>query len=248
MIDVLLNVQNLTKAYGALQVSDSINLSLKRSEIHALIGPNGAGKTTALAQLSGQLKPDSGSILFEKRNITKTPMHERAKLGIARSFQITSIMQGFSVKQNVLLAVQAKAKHHFKFFKDARQDKNLLEDADSILKQVSLQQEAETLVARLSHGQKRQLELAMAVATNPKVLLLDEPMAGMGAVETEAMTEVIRDLKNRHAIFLVEHDMDVVFSLADRISVLVYGKIIASGTPEEIRNNTEVRTAYLGDD
>lgn len=248
MANPLLETQNLSKSYGALQVSNQVTLDLLPNEIHALIGPNGAGKTTALSQLSGQLKPDSGTILYEGKAITKLPMHKRAKLGIARSFQITAIMQGFSVRENVMLAAQAKAKHHFRFFRDARRDATLIAETNRILERLGLMLVAETLAANIAHGQKRQLELAMALATEPKVLLLDEPMAGMGSSETEHMTAVIAELKKDYAILLVEHDMDVVFTLADRISVLVYGKIIASGTPEEIRQNQAVKEAYLGED
>lgn len=248
MTSPVLQTENLSKTFGALQVSKQISLELHSNEIHALIGPNGAGKTTALAQLSGQLEPDSGTIYYQNKRITKMPMHKRAKLGIARSFQITAVMQGFSVWHNVMLAAQAKAKHHFRFFRDARQDQKLVSETDNVLKKLGLFEDADTLAANLAHGQKRQLELAMALATEPTVLLLDEPMAGMGASETEQMTTVIADLKNDYTILLVEHDMDVVFSLADRISVLVYGEIIATGRPEDIKQNEAVKVAYLGED
>ena len=247
MVEAILRTKRLNKAYGALQVTNNVTLELFRGEIHALIGPNGAGKTTALAQLSGELNPDSGEIFYGSRPITRLAMHRRAKLGIARSFQITAVMTGMSVRQNVMLAVQSRARHHFYFFRDARHDTDLRHKADAYLEQLSLLEDAETLAANLSHGQKRQLELAMALATEPKVLLLDEPMAGMGAAESERMTALIHELKPDYAILLVEHDMDAVFSLAERISVLVYGEIIATGTPEEVRNNPEVQTAYLGE-
>lgn len=247
MTEPILRTEGLNKAFGALQVTNNVTLELFRGEIHALIGPNGAGKTTVLAQLSGELSPDSGEIFYESRPITRLAMHRRAKLGIARSFQITAVMAGMSVRQNVMLAVQSRERHHFHFFRDARRDKDLRRKADAYLEQLSLPNNAETVVANLSHGQKRQLELAMALATEPKVLLLDEPMAGMGAAESERMTALIQELKPHYAILLVEHDMDAVFSLAKRISVLVYGEIIATDTPEEVRTNPEVQTAYLGE-
>lgn len=248
MADPLLRTERLSKAYGALQVTNNVTLELFPGEIHALIGPNGAGKTTTLAQLSGELTPDSGEIFFETKPITHFTMHRRANLGIARSFQITAVMQGFSVRQNVMLAAQSRARHHFHFFQDVRKDKALRAKADEYLERLSLLADAETLAANLSHGQKRQLELAMALATEPKVLLLDEPMAGMGASESERMTALICELKPDYAILLVEHDMDAVFSLAERISVLVYGAVIATGKPEEVRANPEVQRAYLGED
>lgn len=244
----LLQAKGLYKAFGALQATANFNLELYPGEIHALIGPNGAGKTTVLSQLSGQLMPDRGSILYEGQDITTTSMPERARRGIARSFQITAIFTQFTVLRNVALAVQATGRHHFRFWRDARRSPALIQPAQAYLERVGLQDYANTLAANLSHGQKRQLEVAMALALQPKVLLLDEPMAGMGASETTAMTHLIHGLKNDHATLLVEHDMDVVFTLADRITVLVYGQIIATGTPREIRENPEVQSAYLNED
>ncbi len=248
MTEPLLQVRGLRKAFGALLVSNDLNLELHRGEIHALIGPNGAGKTTALAQLSGQLTPDAGTITLEGRDITRVSMPERARLGVARSFQITAVLLEFSVLENVALAVQANEKHHFHFWRDARRDKRLIDEARVLLERVGLAADADTRAANLSHGQRRQLELAMALATWPKVLLLDEPMAGMGPSETERMAQLIETVKQDYATLLVEHDMDVVFSLADRVSVLVYGTLLATGRPEEVRADPEVQRAYLNEE
>lgn len=244
----LLQARGLYKAFGALQATANFNLELYPGEIHALIGPNGAGKTTVLSQLSGQLKPDSGSIHYQGQDITGMSMPERARRGIARSFQITAVFTQFTVLRNVALAVQATSRHHFRFWRDARRAPELVQPAQAYLERVGLQDYAHMLAANLSHGQKRQLEIAMALALEPKVLLLDEPMAGMGSSETTAMTRLIQELKHGHATLLVEHDMDVVFALADRITVLVYGQIIATGTPWEIRENPDVQSAYLNED
>ena len=248
MTEPLLQVRGLRKAFGALLVSNDLNLDLHRGEIHALIGPNGAGKTTALAQLSGQVQPDAGTITLEGRDVTKVSMPERAGLGVARSFQITAVLLEFTVLENVALAVQARAKHHFHFWRDARRDKRLTDEARDLLERVGLTEQAYTRAANLSHGQRRQLELAMALATRPKVLLLDEPMAGMGPSETERMARLIETVKQDYATLLVEHDMDVVFSLADRVSVLVYGTLLATGSPSEVRANSEVQRAYLNEE
>ncbi len=248
MSEVVLQAEKLTKAFGALMATHEVSLTLHVGEVHALIGPNGAGKTTLLAQLSGQLPSDGGRVLFRGEDITRLPMPLRAKRGIARSFQITAILPSFSVLENVAIAVQSREKHHFHFWHDARRDGSLNGEAHDVLSRVGLADEAHTLARNLSHGQKRQLELAMALATSPTVLLLDEPMAGMGPSETARMTELIAGLKANYAILLVEHDMDVVFQLADRVSVLVYGKMIASGSPAEVRANPEVQRAYLHDE
>lgn len=247
MREAVLEAQGLQKSFGALQVSNGVNLSLHRGEVHALIGPNGAGKTTALAQLSGELAPDAGRVLFEGRDITRTTMPSRARLGIARSFQITAVLPRFSALSNVMTAVGARAKHHFHFWRDARRDRSLVEEAKELLARVGLEEHAHTLADSLSHGQRRGLEMAMALALRPKVLLLDEPMAGMGPSETESMTNLIRSVKPGHATLLVEHDMDVVFRLADRISVLVYGNIIATGPPDAVRADSKVQRAYLSE-
>jgi branched-chain amino acid transport system ATP-binding protein len=244
----LLRAKGLYKSFGALQATVNVDLDLHHGEIHALIGPNGAGKTTVLAQLSGQLAPDKGTILYDGQDITSTSMPRRARSGIARSFQITAIFESFTVRRNVALAVQACRKHHFSFLRDTRRDRRLIEPAMAFLERVGLADQADAVAASLSHGQKRQLEIAMALAIRPRVFLLDEPMAGMGPSESAAMTGLIRELREDHAILLVEHDMDVVFALADRITVLVYGAIIASGAPEAIRADPEVQRAYLNED
>jgi branched-chain amino acid transport system ATP-binding protein len=242
---VVLRADGLHKSFGALQATDDLTLALRHGEIHALIGPNGAGKTTALAQLSGQLEPDRGRVAYEGRDVTRLGLPQRAKLGIARSFQITALCERFTAQENVELAVQARDRHHFRFWRRAGGDRRLARPAREGLERVGLADVADRPAASLSHGQKRQLELAMALASEPRVLLLDEPMAGMGPSETAAMTELIRGLRADHAILLVEHDMDVVFALADRVSVLVYGRVIASGRPDEVRADPEVRRAYL---
>ena len=248
MTEVLLEVKDLRKSFGALRASDGISFDVRPGETHAVIGPNGAGKTTFISQLAGNLIPDSGRIRFSGEDITALPAPKRARKGLARSFQITSVYPEFSALQNVALAVQAHASHSFRFWRDARRDPALTEPARKVLQQVNLHERADVLAANLAHGEQRQLEVAMALATGPRLLLLDEPMAGMGVEESQRMIELLRSLKGRQTMILVEHDMDAVFRLADRISVLVYGRVIATGTPEAIRANSEVRTAYLGED
>ncbi len=245
MPERVLEASNLRKAFGALRVTNNVSLGLRHGEIHALIGPNGAGKTTLLAQLSGQLRPDGGHVFYHGRDIRRLAMPQRARLGIARSFQITAVLPGFSALENVATAVQARAPHHFRFWREARGDRSLNDPARALLQRVGLSEVAHRPAAQLSHGQRRQLELAMALATKPQVLLLDEPMAGMGPSETEAMTQFIAELRPDYAILLVEHDMEVVFKLAERISVLVYGEVIASGSPQAVRADPEVQRAYL---
>jgi branched-chain amino acid transport system ATP-binding protein len=246
--DALLEVIGLRKVFGALVATDNVMLDVRAGETHAVIGPNGAGKTTLIGQLAGNLRPDGGRIRFGGKEITHMPAHGRARLGLARSFQITSIYREFSALDNVALAVQACAGHSFRFWRPARQDRALIEPALEILEKVGLRQVRHTLAANLSHGEHRQLEIAMALAARPRLLLLDEPVAGMGAEESQRMIGFLGTLKGSTTIILVEHDMDAVFTLADRISVLVYGKIIATGTPAEIRANREVRAAYLGEE
>ena len=243
----ILSVTGLKKHFGALRATDNHNLSVEEGTIHGLIGPNGAGKTTAINQLSGEMIADSGTVMFDGENVTKWPIYKRAKFGMQRSYQITSLFPEFSALDNVAIAIQATDGHSFKFWGKARKDKSLIEPAMEVLKQVGLDHLAYTPVTDLAHGQQRQIELAMTLATKPKMLLLDEPMAGMGQAESRAMMEVLRPLKGKITILMVEHDMDVVFALADRISVLVRGHCIVTGTPDEIRNNKEVRTAYLGE-
>jgi len=242
----MLEVRGLTKQFGALRASDGIDFDVAEGETHAVIGPNGAGKTTFIGQLAGNLRPDSGTVRFAGADITAFPAPRRARLGLARSFQITSVYPDFSVLQNVALAIQAHAGHSFRFWRDARSDPALIEPAKKILNDLGLAERSQVLAANLAHGEQRQLEVAIALATAPRLLLLDEPMAGMGIEESRRMIALLASLKRRHTIILVEHDMDAVFRLADRISVLVYGRLIASGTPEKIRANEEVRRAYLG--
>ncbi len=248
MAEVLLRLDRLRKAYGALVVTDDVSLDIHANELHAIIGPNGAGKTTLVHQISGLGRPDSGRILFDGRDVTALSMAERVRLGLARSFQITSILPGFSGLENVALAVQARSGSSFRFFGDASREAALNEEALGFLAGVGLAHRAAIPAGQLSHGEKRQLELAVALATRPKLLLLDEPLAGTGHEESERVVETLRGLKGRYTIVLVEHDMDAVFSLADRVSVLVYGRVIATGTPAEIRANAEVRAAYLGEE
>jgi len=248
MAEPLLTAQELTKTFGALKATDELSLEIQSGEIHAMIGPNGAGKTTAIGQLSGELKSDAGTIFFAGRDITRLPMHKRAHLGLARSFQITSIFLNFTAQDNVAMAIQAHDGHSFRFWKPARTDSKLQGPACEVLDKVGLAHRAEIVAANLSHGEQRQLELAMALATNPSLLLLDEPMAGMGIEDSSQMIDLLKSLKGDVTILMVEHDMDAVFALADRITVLVYGKTIATGTPERIHTDPAVRQAYLGGD
>lgn len=245
--NALLEVSGLFKRFGALHASDGINFDVAEGETHAVIGPNGAGKTTFISQLCGDLRPDAGRIRFAGEDITGLRAPARSMRGFARSFQITSIYREFSAEDNVALAVQAHAGHCFRFWTPAFADAALREPARACLEEVGLGSRAGVLAANLSHGEQRQLEVAMALATRPRLLLLDEPVAGMGAEESQRMVAFLAGLKGRQTMILVEHDMDVVFTLADRISVLVYGRIIATGTPAQIRANAEVRRAYLGD-
>ena len=244
----LLETRGLVKRFGGLVATDAVSIDVRPGEIHALIGPNGAGKTTLVSQLTGSLAPDAGTIHFAGRDVTRLPTHARVRLGLARSFQITSVLREFTALENVALAVQAHAGHSFRFLADARRDERLRGPARLGLEAVGLGARANTLAAALSHGEQRQLEIAMALAGDPKLLLLDEPMAGMGAEESQHMIGFLRALKSKRAILLIEHDMDAVFQLADRITVLVYGRAIASGTPDAIRANAEVRQAYLGEE
>jgi branched-chain amino acid transport system ATP-binding protein len=244
----LLSVQMLNKHFGGIVATDNLSIDVLPGEIHAVIGPNGAGKTTLVAQLSGMLKPDGGKVLFDGHDVTALPAPKRSMLGLARSFQITSIFRDFSAVDNVALAIQAHSGHSFRFWRPARTDARLQAPAREVLKQVGLEDRADVISGNLAHGEQRQLEIAMALATKPKLLLLDEPMAGMGAEDSEQMTRFLISLKGKYTMLLIEHDMDAVFRLADRITVLVYGKAIATGTPDEIRNNPEVRSAYLGED
>jgi len=245
--DALLEIERLSKRFGGVVASDAIALAVPQGELHAIIGPNGAGKTTLISQLAGEIAPDAGRIRFAGRDITNLPIFRRSQLGLARSFQITSLFLDFTVLDNVALAVQAHAGHSFRFWRDARSQSELRTPARAALARVGLAGRADVVVSNLSHGEHRQLEIAMALATTPRMLLLDEPMAGMGPDESARMVKTLRELKRELTILLIEHDMEAVFALADRITVLVYGRIIASGTPEAIRANAEVRQAYLGE-
>ena len=246
MTSALLEVQGLRKHFGALLATDDVALDVREGETHAIIGPNGAGKTTLIGQLSGTLFPDAGHVRLAGEDVTRLPIHARTKKGLSRSFQITSIYKDFTAQENVLMAVQAHSGHSFRFWAPAREDAALVEPARQALAQVGLADRAGIMAANLSHGEQRQLEIAMALATKPRLLLLDEPLAGMGTEESAHMVDFLTKLKGEKTMLLVEHDMDAVFSLADRISVLVYGRIIATGTPAEIRGNIEVQKAYLG--
>ena len=248
MAEALLRVEQLEKRFGGIVATDGVTLEIVHGEIHALIGPNGAGKTTLIAQLSGSLAPDAGRIVFGGTDITATPQHGRVKAGLARSYQITSIFGRFSVQDNLALAVQARSGSSFAFWRPVRDETGLVDQARSIAAQVGLEDRLTALAGSLAHAEQRSLEVGLALATNPKLLLLDEPMAGMGPDESQRMIALIGRLREKVSVLLVEHDMDAVFRLADRISVLVSGSIIATGTPAEIRSNAEVKRAYLGDE
>ena len=244
----LLCVRGLTRRFGGVTAADGIDLDVYEHEAHAIIGPNGAGKTTFIAQVAGSTLPDAGTIELAGRPITRLPAHRRARLGLARSFQITSIFATLAVIENAMLAVQAASGHAYRMWDDALGDEDLRGTALDHLDQVGLAARAEDTAGDLSHGEHRQLEIAMALATRPRLLLLDEPMAGMGPEESAQMVSILRNLRRERTLLLVEHDMDAVFALADRISVLVSGRVVASGRPEEIRADPEVRRAYLGED
>jgi branched-chain amino acid transport system ATP-binding protein len=247
MTDALLQIDGLAKRFGGIVATDDVTLTVSQGELHAIIGPNGAGKTTLIAQLAGQLAPDSGRIRFAGHDITHVQVYRRSLLGLARSFQITSLFLDLSVLDNVALAVQAHAGHSFRFWRAARSEMELREPARAALARVGLSDRADLPASALSHGEHRLLELAIALAGNPRMLLLDEPMAGLGPEESARMVDMLRALKAELTILLVEHDMEAVFALADRISVLVYGRVIASGKPDAIRANPQVRDAYLGE-
>ena len=246
----VLEIRDLVKSFGALRATDGVSLQVRPGEIHALIGPNGAGKTTLVAQLSGQLTPDAGQILFMGESINAVSAHARVGLGLVRSFQITRLFKSFSVIDNVALAVQSRHPQRGSIWHSVANDRAIYERAAALLAEVGLADRADELAPALSHGEQRVLELALALATEPRLLLLDEPMAGAGPEESQRIVELIESLRrDKHmAILLVEHDMDAVFRLADRISVLVNGALIASGSPDDIRQDPQVRAAYLGDE
>ncbi|KWV58754.1 ABC transporter ATP-binding protein [Bradyrhizobium macuxiense] len=247
MPDPLLRVDNLVRRFGGITATDNLSLEVKPGELHAIIGPNGAGKTTLISQLTGQLMPNSGSIHFGGRDVTRLPSYKRSRLGLARSFQITSLLKDFSAIDNVALAAQAHDGHSFRFWGNARKEPQLREAAGAALERVGLGKRANVVVSQLSHGEQRELELAVALATKPRLLLLDEPMAGLGVTESARMVALLKELRKEVTIVLVEHDMEAVFALADRITVLVYGRVIACDVPDAIRRHDEVKRAYLGE-
>ncbi|MEI5681261.1 MULTISPECIES: ABC transporter ATP-binding protein [unclassified Mesorhizobium] len=247
MADTVLSIRDLKKTFGALKATDGVSIDLRPGEIHALIGPNGAGKTTLIHQISGSIKPDSGSVHFLGEDVSRLGVAARARRGLGRSFQISSLAPEFSALRNVMLAVQSRQGSSFRFLRPVMGDKSLTEPAMAMLERTGLAARAQVPAAALSHGERRQLEIAIALALGSKAFLFDEPMAGMGPEGSKALTAFLDKLRHEAPILLVEHDMDAVFALADRISVLVYGRIIASGTVDEIRNDPEVRRAYLGE-
>lgn len=247
MADPVLTLSHLSKSFGALKATDDVSLTLRPGEIHALIGPNGAGKSTLIGQIAGRIQPDAGTITFRGRDITALSVAQRARMGLGRTFQISSLIPEYSARRNVMLALQARQGHPFRFLRPVMRDRGLIDGADAILARVGLAGRASVPSAELSHGERRLLEIAVALALEPACFLLDEPMAGLGAEGVGTLVDFLRALKAEAPILLIEHDMDAVFALADRLSVLVYGRIIASGSVEEIRNDPRVREAYLGD-
>ena len=248
MAEPLLRIDSLCKSFGAVNACQDLSLEVHAGEIHALIGPNGAGKTTLLNQIAGDLPPDSGQIFLAGQEITHLPLYRRAPLGLARSYQITSVFANLSVEENMLLAIQAHHGHSFRFWGRGLKDPQLLAELAPALETVGLSERAEAIAGNLSHGEKKQLEVGMALSCKPQLLLLDEPMAGMGPGGSIELSKLIHKLKKEMTILLVEHDMEAIFSLADRITVLVYGKVVATGSVEEIRSNLAVRQAYLGEE
>ena len=244
----LLKLSGLHKSFGGLRVTDDVNLSIEWGSIHALIGPNGAGKTTLINQITGELAPDAGKIWLQGMDVTHWSIAKRARAGIGRSYQINSLIPSFTVLQNLLLAVQAARGHNFYFFKPVTQDTLLVEKAQQMLELVGLTGTEARIAGALSYGQQRQVELAMAMASEPALLLLDEPMAGLGPTESEKMIELLMRLKSHYGMLLVEHDMGAVFALADVVSVLVYGKVIVCDAPQVVRTSSLVREAYLGEE
>ena len=244
----MLELEGVSKRFGGVVATDGVSLDVAQGEVHALIGPNGAGKTTLIGQISGSLTADTGQIRFLGRDVTRAKQHERVRAGLARSYQITSIFKRFSVLDNLALAVQARSGSSFSFWRPAASEGALFEEARGIASQIGLENKAEATAATLAHGEQRALEVGLALATRPKLVLLDEPMAGMGPEESQRMIELIARIRAQVTVLLVEHDMDAVFRLADRITVLVNGRVIATGRPEAIRADAQVRRAYLGDE
>ncbi|MDH6231640.1 branched-chain amino acid transport system ATP-binding protein [Mesorhizobium soli] len=244
----VLILEDLHKKFGALVATNGVSLDVRQSELHALIGPNGAGKSTLIAQICGEISPDSGRILFDGQDITRLPAYKRARMGMGRSFQLTQLCSDFTAMENVLLSLEAKGGGSADIFRNPRRNADNRKIARTWLERVGLGEHENRVVASLAHGQRRQLEIAVALARDPRLILLDEPMAGMGPEESASLTALLQSLKRDYPILLIEHDMDAVFALADRISVLVYGKIIFTGTASEIRAHPEVRAAYLGEE
>ena len=244
----MLRLEAISKRFGGVVATDAVSLEVTEGEVHALIGPNGAGKTTLIGQISGSLAPDEGEILFEERKITRLRQHARVAAGLARSYQITSIFRRFSVLDNLALAVQARSGSSFSFWKPVEKETALFDEAREIAGEIGLSDKLGSTAGNLSHGEQRALEVGLALATQPRLVLLDEPMAGMGPEESQRMIALIERIRSRVTVLLVEHDMDAVFRLANRISVLVAGRIIATDVPERIKANEQVRQAYLGDE
>ena len=244
----MLRLEKLGKRFGGVVATDGVSLEVAAGEVHALIGPNGAGKTTLIGQICGSLRPDAGRIFFEEQDITSLPQHARVRAGLARSFQLTSLFGRFTVLDNLALAVQARSGSSFRFWQPVHRQRYLFEEARGIAEEVGLLQKENSVASTLAHGEQRALEVGLALATQPRLVLLDEPMAGMGPEESERMLALIERIRARVTVLLVEHDMDAVFRLAQHISVLVSGRIIATGIPDEIRKNAEVRRAYLGEE
>ena len=244
----LLEIRSLSKHFGGVVATDGVSLDVRAGEVHALIGPNGAGKTTLVAQISGSLPPDAGSIVFDGRDVTRLAQHQRVRAGLARSYQITSIFRRSSVLDNLALAVQARSGSSLAFWRPVASESELSDQARAIAQEIGLAERVDIAGGELAHGEQRALEMGLALATRPRLLLLDEPMAGMGPEESQRIIELIDRVRRSVSVLLVEHDMDAVFRLADRISVLVNGSVIATGVPDEIRANVEVRKAYLGDE
>ncbi len=248
MTETILSVEGLNKSFGALTATDNVSFDVKKGEIHTLIGPNGAGKSTLIALITGWLKPDSGDVFLDHKNISNLSVAKRSQLGLGRSFQVSCLAMELSARRNVMLAVQAQQGSSFRFWKAISTDKKLTEEADKILSKLDILDFADTCTSELSHGKRRELEVACALALKPRVLLLDEPMAGLDPASTAGLISFLEQLKNQIPILLIEHDMDAVFQLSDRISVLLYGKVVFSGTPAEIQASSIVREAYLGKD
>ena len=244
----MLRLEGVSKRFGGVVATDQVSLEIAAGEVHALIGPNGAGKTTLIGQICGSLRCDAGRVLFDGKDVTGMSQHARVAAGLARSFQITSIFRRFSVLDNIALAVQARSGSSFSFWRALSAERALFEEAQSICDEIGLGGKERSPAANLAHGEQRALEVGLALATRPRLLLLDEPMAGMGPAESQRMIGLIANTRASVTMLLVEHDMDAVFRLADRISVLVDGRVIASGAPQEIRQDAQVRRAYLGED